>query len=198
MREYKRIFIIGHPGAGKGLVAKTIAEKLGWKFIDADFGLEFHFGRPLNQILGKEGFGTFQKNLSELLVSQIKQDHIVITTDASIMCNQMNQDLLSSEFVVYLKVSTEVQLERTSRHPAPLLLTKDLKNFVDELHQERDHLYEQNAKLIINSDDHALEKHVQRIVKIVLEPNDIKSVNDALILDKKEPYSIKPSMFQYN
>ncbi|MDR3502061.1 MAG: hypothetical protein P4L79_05710 [Legionella sp.] len=38
MNPSTRIFIIGHPGAGKALLAKTIAENLGWNYIDADSG----------------------------------------------------------------------------------------------------------------------------------------------------------------
>ena len=52
MSIYKRIFIIGHHGAGKALVAKTVAEKLGWQFIDTDFGLEAKIGRKLSEIVG--------------------------------------------------------------------------------------------------------------------------------------------------
>jgi Shikimate kinase len=53
MGEYKRIYIVGHPGAGKALVAKTLAKKLGWQFIDANFDLEFRVGRIFPDILGK-------------------------------------------------------------------------------------------------------------------------------------------------
>jgi len=33
MSQIKRIFIVGHPGAGKALLAKALAEKLGWRSI---------------------------------------------------------------------------------------------------------------------------------------------------------------------
>lgn len=39
MREYikmikpKRIFIVGHMGAGKALLAEALAKKLGWQYI---------------------------------------------------------------------------------------------------------------------------------------------------------------------
>lgn len=59
MSQSKRIFIIGHPGSGKILLAKTLAEKLGWQFIDSDFGLEFRIGRLLADILGNQGKKAF-------------------------------------------------------------------------------------------------------------------------------------------
>ena len=41
------------PGAGKALVAKTLAKKLGWQFIDANFDLEFRVGDTFQDILGR-------------------------------------------------------------------------------------------------------------------------------------------------
>jgi shikimate kinase len=172
MNQSKRIFIIGHPGAGKAVVAEALAEKLGWQFIDADFGLEFHIGRTLNEILGKTGEEAFHQCESEIFLNQLKKENIVLTTDASIVCNEKNRQLLSREFVVYLQVSTSVQIERISRDPVPLT-NPDLKTFLDKLHQERDSLYDQVASMSINSDDSALERHVLSIIRNVLKKDSI-------------------------
>ena len=108
-----------------------------------------------------------------------------MATDASIVCHEKNRQLLSSEFLVYLKVSTPVQVERTAHNPAPLLSTTDTKIFFDKLHIERDSLYEQVASLTINSDDSDLDEHVLRIIKHV-DVKDIKSVAAKLTLDEKD------------
>jgi len=71
MSSYKRIFIIGHPGAGKALLAKNLAEKLGWQFIDIDLGLEFRVGRILPEIIGKQGENAFHDCESEILATQL-------------------------------------------------------------------------------------------------------------------------------
>ena len=59
MTQPQRIFIVGQHGAGKALLAKSVAQALGWQFIDADFGLESHIGRHLNEILGGQGTQDF-------------------------------------------------------------------------------------------------------------------------------------------
>lgn len=185
MDPYKRIFIIGHPGSGKGLLAKTVAEKMGWKFIDADLGLESHIGLSIVEIVGKQGEVAFQNCASQILISQIKKENIVVATDASIVSAEKNRQLLSSEFVVYLKVSTPVQLERTLRNPDPLLSIADITTFLDKLHQERDALYEQVASFTINGDNSNLNEHVLSIVKIVSEA-DIEPISNQLKLDEKD------------
>jgi shikimate kinase len=169
VNKHKRIFIVGHPGAGKGLVAKLLAEKLGWQFINSDLGLESCIGRTLAEIVGKQGEEAFHHCESEILSYQLTKDNIVVATDASIVSSEKNRQLLSSEFVVYLKVSTSVQLERALSYPAPapLLPMTDHKAFLDKLHQERDALYDQAASFSISTDDSALEEHVLSIVKAI-------------------------------
>ena len=164
--KFKRIFIIGHSGAGKGVLAEAVAEKLGWKYINADFSLAPSIGRNASEILGEQGEGIFQRCLSEILSYQLTQENIVVTTDDSIVCMEKNRKLLSSEFTVNLKVSTSVQLERIS-HNRPLLPSADYKNFLDKQHKERDALYEQSASFTLNSDDNALEEHALSIVKAI-------------------------------
>ena len=156
MNNYKRIFIIGHSGAGKGVLAEALAKKLGWKFIDADFSLVPSIGQPLAKILGH--------CLSDILSYQQRQDNIVVTTDDSIVCSDKNRKLLSSEFTVYLKVSIDVQLERIA-HNRPLLPLADYKVFLNTLRRERDDLYEQTARFSISSDNGAIDEHVLSIIK---------------------------------
>ena len=168
MSQDKRIFIVGHPGAGKALVAKMVAEKLGWQFINSDLGLETSIGLFLAEIVGKpQGVESFFQCQTKILTNQLTKEKIVVGTDASLLASEKNRQLLASEFVVYLKVSTAAQLERTSKNPASLLPISDYTDFLDKLHHERDSVYEKAAKLIINTDDNALEEHVLSIVNAI-------------------------------
>lgn len=185
MRHYKRIFIVGHPGAGKALVAKELAEKLGWRFIDADFGLEFRIGQGLDDILGDQGEAMFFKCQASILSELMKQENVVVTTDASVLDSNENRELLSSELTVYLQVSTPIQLTRNARNPQQQLLPlKDLKAFFDKLHRDRDDLYDQTASFVVNSDDSALEEHVANIAKLV--SHDIGQESKKMHLDKSD------------
>lgn len=164
MNQPKRIFIVGHSGAGKGVLAKAIAKELGWKFLDADFGLAPSIGRDLAEILGKQGEERFCHHLSDILSYQHTLENIVVTTDDSIVCLDSARQLLSSEFTVYLKVSTLVQLERIS-HNRPLLPLDDYEAFLNKLRYERDALYEQVATFSLSSDDGAIEEHAASVIK---------------------------------
>lgn len=190
MNQEKRLYIVGQSGSGKALIAKTVAEKLGWQFIDADFDLEFRIGLNINEILGKEGAQFFYQCQTQMLAAQSSREDIVVTTDASIVCCKHNRELLSDSLVVYLKVSPPIQEERTTRTPAALLPILNIKNFLIKQHQQRDHWYEQIADLTINSDENDLENHVMTIIELVNKKHDDKPNTIKIVYDKN---NIDPS-----
>lgn len=166
MSNTKRIFIIGHSGAGKGVLAQAVAKKLGWKFINADvLGCVAHIGRTVFEVVGKDGEQAFNHCLTEILSHQITKENIVVTTDESIICDEKARELLKAEFTVYLKVSTSVQLERIAEGDyRPLLPVDNFAGLIDNLHNERDSLYEQVASFILSSDDGDIEGHAASVV----------------------------------
>lgn len=162
MIKPKRIFIVGHMGAGKALLSEALAKKLGWQFVDANPSLERYIGRNLNEILGKQGEEAFHRCEAEIISHYMGKEHIVIVMEESVIATEENRKLLSSEFVIYLKVSTSTQMERMKGGRIPLLPIADMKVFLDKQHVERDHLFEEVATLTIDSID--VEKDVNKIM----------------------------------
>lgn len=186
MSQHKRIFIIGHIGAGKGLLGKAVSEQLGWEFIDADLGLEARVGRYLAEIVGKPaGVQAFLECQEKILQNQLKKENIVVATDASLLDFDKNMKLLSSEFVVYLKVSTPIQIERLSRSSTTLLPKENYIDFLEAMHKERDSVYEKVSSLIIDSDSSDVNDHVLKIVHAISDEN-ISVANEKIKLDRKD------------
>src|SRR4029079_12446090 len=100
MVKPKRIFIIGHMGAGKFLLTEALAKKLGWDVIDANPSLERYIGRSLNEILGTQGEEAFHQCENEILSHYIGKEHIVVVLEESVVATKENRKLLSSEFVI--------------------------------------------------------------------------------------------------
>ena len=151
MSKPKRIFVVGHMGAGKALFSEALAKKLDWQFIDANPSLERYIGRSLNEIFGKQGEEAFHRCEAEIISHYIGKENIVIVMEESVIATEENRKLLSSEFVVYLKVSVPTQIERMKGGRIPLLPIPDLKAFLDKQHLERDSLFEEVATLVIDS-----------------------------------------------
>lgn len=147
----KRIFIIGHTGAGKSLLGEALAEKLDWKFIDANPDLERYIGRNLNEILGNQGEEAFHRCEAEIISHYINKEHVVVILEQGVIATEENRKLLSHEFVVYLKVSVPVQIERWPNGRLPLLPIANLKAFLEKQHLERDSFFEEVATLTLES-----------------------------------------------
>lgn len=167
MTNPKRIFIVGHTGAGKFLLGEALAKKLGWQFIDANPGLERYIGRNLNEILGKQGEEAFHQCEAEIISHYIGKEHVVLIMEEAVIATEKNRKLLSSEFVVYLKVSTPVQMKRWPDGRTPLLPIADLKAFIDKQHLERDSFFEEVATLTI--EPISVEEAVNIIIKAIAE-----------------------------
>jgi shikimate kinase len=83
--------------------------------------------------------------------------------EESVIATEKNRKLLSSEYVIYLKVSTPEQIERMKGGRIPLLPITDLKAFLDKQHLERDRLFEEVATLTIESI--SVEEDVNKVIK---------------------------------
>ena len=175
MTKPKRIFVVGHMGAGKALLSEALAKKLGWQFIDANPSLERYIGRNLSEILGPQGEAAFHQCEAEILTHYMSIDQVVVVLEEAVIATEENRKLLSSEFVVYLKVSVATQIERMQGGRVPLLPIADINAFLEQQHRERDSLYEEVATLIVESVavegdvDKTVETDVNKIMKALEE-----------------------------
>lgn len=147
----KRIFVVGHMGAGKALLSEALAKKLGWQFIDANPSLERYIGRSMKEILGKQGEEALHRCEAEIIHYYLGKENVVVLMEEAVIATEENRKLLASEYVIYLKVSTSTQLERMKGGRTPVLPIADMKAFLDKLHRERDHFFEEVASLTIDS-----------------------------------------------
>lgn len=166
MSKPKRIFIVGHTGAGKSSLGEALAKKLGWQYIDANPALERYIGRNLSEILGKQGEEAFHECEAEIISYYLDKENVVLVLEEAVIATEKNRKLLSSEFVVYLKVSTSVQMERWSEGKIPVLPISDREAFLDKQHLERDSLFEEVAKLTIEP-SFSIEKDVNTIIQAI-------------------------------
>jgi shikimate kinase len=166
MERAKRIFIVGHSGAGKGVLAKELAKKMGWKFVDADvFGSVGHIGRTPQQVLGENGLQCFNNCMIEILEHHCTQENIVVTTDESIIGSSRAQEILKSEFTVFLQVSTAVQAERMQQCAYRPLLPVDDYSALLQLQQDKYNTdFSDVASFSLSSDDGDLDAHTQKVM----------------------------------
>ena len=172
----KRIFIVGHMGAGKFIFTEALAKKLGWQIVDANPSIERYIGRQTRDILGEQGEAAFNRCQADIISHCIEKENVVVLLEECIVSSEQCRKLLSSEYVVYLKVSIATQLDRMKNGRVSSLPVADMKKFLEQQHRERDAFYEDLATLVVesvgSSDD------ISEINKIIDE--DVSKVMQAL------------------
>lgn len=175
MTKPKRIFVVGHMGTGKFIFTEALAKKLKWQLVDANPSIERYLGRQTHEILGKEGEAAFNRTQADIITHSTGNENVVVLLEECVVSSEQCRKLLSSEFVVYLKVSIPTQLERMKNGRASSLPVADMKSFLEKQHKERDAFFEEVASLVVESV--GFSDQISEINKIIEE--DISKVMKA-------------------
>lgn len=161
----KNIILIGPMGSGKTTVGKQLAKKLRLDFIDADLEIEKRTGVSISTIFDIEGEEGFRTRETKILKELCAKNGIVLATGGGAITKEENRILLrKSGYVIYLKTSIETQYKRTQKSSnRPLLEDGDALSKLEELMEQREGLYEQEADFIISSGERAVSKVVYEI-----------------------------------
>lgn len=112
MNRAPLLFLIGYRGTGKTTVARLVAARLHWHWLDADALLEERAGRTIRQIFAEEGEKSFRDRESAVLQDVCRDARRVVATGGGVILRAENRALLKSGAVVWLKAPAAVLWER--------------------------------------------------------------------------------------
>lgn len=162
--------LIGFMGAGKTTLGKRVAAKLQKPFEDTDLRIEKEQGRPISDIFAKEGEQYFRmletKQLEELLK---EKESCVLSVGGGLPVQEANPPLLKQlGKTIYLKASKETLVKRLQGDKSrPLLQGGQLEEKIESLMAAREHIYEQVADVIVETDHLTMDEMVDRLITIV-------------------------------
>lgn len=161
------IFLIGLPGSGKSTVGRLVARETGRNFIDSDREIELRSGVSIATIFELEGEAGFRKRESQVLDELTQRADVVLATGGGAVLAEANRTHLQSRgLVIYLEVSTDELVRRTSGDTSrPLLQADDPRTRVVELMQLRQPLYEATSHVSF----HSGAANPRRLVKRIIE-----------------------------
>ena len=99
--QMENIILIGMPGCGKTTVGKTLAEKLGKTFVDADAELVQTYGKTIPDIFAQEGEAGFREKETEILKQLGKKSGLVIATGGGCVTRARNYPLLHQNGTIF-------------------------------------------------------------------------------------------------
>src|ERR1700754_258088 len=74
----ERLVLTGFMGSGKSTVGRSLAQRLGWRFVDLDSLIEQRDGRAVSRIFEEDGESAFRAMETEALTSSLQQSRLVI------------------------------------------------------------------------------------------------------------------------
>jgi len=114
-RPNERIVLTGFMGSGKSTVGRSLAQRLGWRFIDLDSLIEQQDGRAVSRIFAESGEAAFRAMETDALASSLNESGLVIALGGGALETQANRHALgaaSHTCTVLLTASFEALYDR--------------------------------------------------------------------------------------
>jgi shikimate kinase len=152
------LFLIGYRGSGKTIVARLLAEKLDWRWIDADIKLEERYGRSIRRIFEEEGEAGFRDKEAAVLQELCSSQGLVVATGGGIVLRPANRERLrAAGRVIWLTADAETLWQRlqgdtTTPERRPHLAGGGLLE-IQQLLEVRRPLYQACADITVDTTD---------------------------------------------
>lgn len=167
----ERVFLIGMPAAGKSLVGKRLAQRIGYYFIDLDQLIEQQSGEKVAAIFKKKGEDYFRQIEQKALRSLDSLREVVIATGGGTPCFYNNMQWMKTNgYCIFINPSIDTILRRLDNEKSdhrPLLqrgIGSDLRSTLERLYRERKPIYSE-AQLAINREDFPMEEVLKRMAE---------------------------------
>ncbi len=154
-------------GAGKTTVGRALAKSLQREFIDTDREIEERCGVTIPTIFEFEGEGGFRDRETSTLEFLLQQRGMIVATGGGAILREENRQILKANgFIVFLRVSVDEQLRRTSHdRNRPLLQTENPRQRLEELAKLRNPIYESLADMTVETNGSSMRGLLSKLKK---------------------------------
>ena len=143
------VYLVGMPGAGKSVVGKELAGRLGVPFIDLDAEIERQAGAGVTDIFADEGEAAFRAREAAALTDVGMHDPAVVACGGGVVLEPANRiTLRNTGVVVFLDVPLE-QLRDRVRPAADRPLIRS-EGDLERLLADREPLYREFAAHVVD------------------------------------------------
>jgi shikimate kinase len=157
------IFLIGYMGCGKTTLAKKLASKLSYEWLDTDTFIEKQEGLTVSEIFSKYGETYFRTLELKLIQSLDLSLPTIVSTGGGLPCfNNLIEQLNERGITIYLERSPKELFHRLyqGKTKRPLLANKtdeELLKYIEENLEKRNPIYRQ-SNYILDRDYQTVEK----------------------------------------
>lgn len=136
LKTKQNIVLIGMPGCGKSTIGKSIANEIGFEFIDTDEEIYKSYGKTPSQLINELGEKNFRDIESSVIFKISEKQGKVIATGGGAVLRKENVDLLKYNGKIYFLDRDIEKIQPTDDRP----LSKDRES-LNRLYNERYGIY---------------------------------------------------------
>ncbi len=162
--------LIGYRATGKTTLAKLLAGRLGWEWIDADLEIERLAGKTIARIFAEDGEPAF-RDLEALVIAELcRRDRLVLAAGGGAPMREENRKAMrQSGKVVWLTARGETILKRMSGDAAtaeqrPNLTDREPLEEIVHLLAQREAMYREAADLKVDTENRSPEELTEEIL----------------------------------
>lgn len=154
MEGAANLVLVGPMGSGKSSIGRSLAGRLGLRFVDADAEIERLAGASIASLFESEGEAGFRTRERETLARLLRGEGQVLATGGGAVLDTGNRERMrAGGFVVWLQASIEAQLQRLAGDRSrPLLPQGDRGDALRRLAAVRAPLYAEVADVAFDTD----------------------------------------------
>lgn len=169
--------LIGYRGTGKTTIARVLAGKLAYDWVDADVEVEFRAGKSIAAIFEESGEQAF-RDLESAVVADLceRKKTILALGGGAILREENRQQIAKCTDVVWLQASAEAIADRilgdpTTAQRRPNLTNRGGRTEIEQMLAQREPIYRACATLEVDTEDKDPAEIADEIVAAIQAAN---------------------------
>jgi shikimate kinase len=152
------VVLTGPPGAGKSVVGKLLAERLGVAFVDTDAEIEAAAGKPVGDIFVDDGEATFRELERAAAQRALTAAGAVVALGSGAVTDPGVEQMLAGQPVAYLAAGFAAIARRLGLDRPRIVLPGNPRGQLRRMLDERRPVYERLAAVTVPADELAPEE----------------------------------------
>jgi shikimate kinase len=164
------IVLIGYRATGKTTLARHLAQRLGWEWIDADVEIELRAGKSIARIFAEQGEPAFRDLEAQVIIELCDRPQLILAAGGGAPMREESRRIMrNSGPVVWLTAPPETILARmnadaTTADRRPSLTNRPPLEEIQQLLSRREPIYRETAHLIVETDGKSPESLADEIL----------------------------------
>lgn len=167
------IILIGFRGTGKTTIGKTLAQRLGREFVDADVYLEQKEGRTIKDIFAEGGENLFREIEVKIIAElSLLDDKVIATGGGAILKGENIKRLKRNGVIIFLDADADTLYKRIcddtqTQQRRPNLTNQGGYQEVEYLLEQRRALYDKAADFVLNTINISADAAANKIISFL-------------------------------